>query len=91
MLDSRRALGAERIHDKCCYPLRVLRLPNGLGRTKGVFSGAIRKRIISLKGTLEQSSELLRVLKQPWICSSIRTVSDEPNVRSSPCGAELPP
>ncbi|HAS7964115.1 TPA: lysyl-tRNA synthetase, partial [Vibrio cholerae] len=52
MLDSRRALGAERIHDKCCYPLRVLRLPNGLGRTKGVFSGAIGKRIISLKGTL---------------------------------------
>ncbi|APF62270.1 hypothetical protein FPV47_11375 [Vibrio cholerae] len=26
MLDSRRALGAERIHDKCCHPLRVLKL-----------------------------------------------------------------
>ncbi|MVE19765.1 lysyl-tRNA synthetase, partial [Vibrio cholerae] len=52
---------------------------------------AIRKRIISLTGTLEQSSELLRVLKQLWICSSIRAASAEPNVRSSPCGAELPP
>ncbi|EFH75474.1 para-aminobenzoate synthase glutamine amidotransferase component II [Vibrio cholerae RC385] len=78
---------AKSIERKCYNPLRVLKLELRLSKARGVFLARYSRVIISMTGTLEQSSELLRVLKLLWICSSIRTVDAETNVRSSPCGA----